>query len=153
MTCLIDTNVALRWVQRHAPEHLQAVQAIHHLMSIGVEGVITSQNLAEFWSVATRPVEANGLNWSVDRTRQAITDLESLFKVLHESERVYHEWKRLVHLYRVSGRQVYDARLAAFVCAYDTDWLLTFNVDDFRRYAEIQVVHPQEAVQRIRFGV
>jgi len=24
VTCLIDTNVVLRWVQRHAPEHLQA---------------------------------------------------------------------------------------------------------------------------------
>ncbi len=153
MTCLIDTNVALRWVQRHAPEHLQAVEAIHHLMSIGVEGVMTSQNLAEFWSVATRPLEANGLNWSVDRAQQAISDLESLFAVLHESERVYHEWKRLVHWYQVRGRQVYDARLAAFVYAYGIDWLLTFDVEDFRRYTEIQVVHPREAVQQIRFGI
>ncbi len=153
MTCLIDTNVVLRLVQRNAPEHPQAVQAIEHLLRVGVEGVIASQNLAEFWSVATRPSEANGLNWTVERTWQAITDLESLFTVLHESERVYQEWKRLVSLCEVSGRQVYDARLAAFVCAYRIDWLLTFNVEDFRRYAEIQVVHPREAVQRIRFGI
>ncbi|GIV11579.1 MAG: hypothetical protein KatS3mg020_1070 [Fimbriimonadales bacterium] len=87
------------------------------MLSVGVEGVMTSQNLAEFWSVATRPLEADGLNWSVDHVEQAISDLESLFVVLHESEHVYQEWKRLVHLYQVSGRQVYDARLAAFGCA------------------------------------
>ncbi|MCS6919435.1 MAG: PIN domain-containing protein [Fimbriimonadales bacterium] len=153
MKCLIDTNVALRWVQQNAPEHYQAVQAIQHLLTIGAEVFLSSQNLIEFWNVATRPAAVNGLGWSIERTAQAVSDLESLFVVLHENEQVYQEWKRLVTHYRVMGRQVYDARLVAFMCAHSVDWLVSFNTTDFQRYAEIQVASPSDVQQKITFGI
>lgn len=153
MKCLVDTNVALRWVQQNAPEHPQAVQAVQYLLSIGAEVFLSSQNLIEFWNVATRPVAVNGLGWSIERTLKAVNDLEMLFAVIHETDRVYQEWKRLVSQYGVSGRQVYDARLVAFMCVYEIEWLLSFNTTDFERYAEIQAVHPADVQQTIRFGI
>lgn len=149
MKCLADTNVILRWTQRSAPEHPVALQAITHLLNSDVEVVLSSQNIIEFWNVATRPATLNGLGWSGQHTSQAIADLEALFSVLHETESVYREWLRIVRQYGVQGRQVYDARLVAFVSAYSIDWLLSFNEGDFRRYTEIKVIHPQFVLQAL----
>jgi hypothetical protein len=41
----------------------------------GYECVITAQVLIEFWVVATRPIEVNGLGWSVEKTRAKINRL------------------------------------------------------------------------------
>ncbi len=140
--CLIDTNVALRWMQRNAPEHPVAVQAVRVLLNAEVQIALATQNLIEFWNVATRPTEANGFGWSIQRAQEVIADLESLFEVLHETEAVYVEWKRIVQKYGVRGRQVHDARLVAFAQVYGIDRVISFNEVDFQRYNEIQVVHP-----------
>ncbi|MDW8106647.1 MAG: PIN domain-containing protein [Armatimonadota bacterium] len=147
MQCLVDTNVVLRWLQPSAPEHPQAVQALLHLVRRGMSLVLSSQSLVEFWNVATRPTNANGLGWTVERAEQALNDLEQQFTVVYETEQVYAEWKQLVATYRVSGRQVFDARLVAFMLAHGILWLLTFNTADFTRYSEIQVAHPAVVLQ------
>jgi predicted nucleic acid-binding protein len=37
---------------------------------------------------------------------------------------------------------VYDARLVAVMQIYGVDQILTFNVDDFKRYSNVRTVHP-----------
>jgi predicted nucleic acid-binding protein len=66
---LLDTNIWLRSVQREAPHHPIAVEALATLLAQGNDVFITAQNLIEFWSVASRPTEANGLGWSVETVR------------------------------------------------------------------------------------
>jgi len=44
----------------------------------------------------------------------------------------------------VSGRQVHDARLAAVMLAHGVSHVLTFNVEDFRRYPGIVTVNPHD---------
>lgn len=63
---LLDTNIWLRSVQRESPHHQLAVEALATLLAQGHDIFITAQNVIEFWSVASRPVEANGLGWSVE---------------------------------------------------------------------------------------
>ncbi|MDP5018828.1 MAG: hypothetical protein NWQ43_16260 [Dolichospermum sp.] len=41
---------------------------------------------------------------------------------------------------------MHDARLAAAMVAHNITHLLTFNVDDFKRFSEIVVVDPRSVV-------
>ena len=60
--------------------------------------------------------------------------------MLADSPAVYPEWRRLVVAYGVSGVQVHDARLAAFMRVHTVSQILTFNTADFARYAPEGVV-------------
>ena len=82
---LLDTNIWLRSVQREAPHHPIAVEALAALLAQGNDVFITAQNLIEFWSVASRPAEANGLGWSVETVRQEIDRLQAQFPLLDVS--------------------------------------------------------------------
>jgi len=123
----------------------QALQALVALRIGGERLSITPQNLVEFWAVATRPVERNGLGLSVEAADAELARLESFFPVLPETPAIYPEWRRLVVTYRVTGLRIYDARLVASMQVHGISHLLTFNGDDFRRYTEITVVHPVQA--------
>lgn len=63
-TFLLDTNVLLRMSDGHAPNHLLAGEAVSTLLARRNEVYITAQNLIEFWAVATRPLDVNGLGWT-----------------------------------------------------------------------------------------
>src|SRR6266542_3459924 len=82
---LLDTNIWFRSVQREAPHHPIAVEALATLLAQGNDVFITAQNLIEFWSVASRPIEANGLGWSVETVRQEIDRLLALFPLLDDT--------------------------------------------------------------------
>ncbi len=62
--------------------------------------------------------------------------------LLPEGPEVYPEWKRLIRDYKVRGLKVFDARLVAVANVYGVSSILTFNVADFTRYANIKVIHP-----------
>jgi len=91
--------------------HSAAVRSVATLMRDGEPLVITPQIVAEFWNVATRPVEQNGLGWSHQQTLDEIARIEGFLSVLIESAEVYDEWKRLVVAVGVTGVQAHDARL------------------------------------------
>src|SRR6266508_1151246 len=65
MHCLLDTNILLRAVDRNHPKCRPARRAIINLHRQHNRLFLTPQNLIEFWAVATRPVDSNGLGMSV----------------------------------------------------------------------------------------
>ena len=65
MRCLLDTNVVLRGLDRNHPMYRVVRRAIISLRRQDNQLCLTSQNLIEFWSVATRPVDSNGLGMSI----------------------------------------------------------------------------------------
>lgn len=139
---LVDTNVWLRSVQPTHPLHQVAVDTVAALIAADESLVVTPQIVAEFWNVATRPVAANGLGLSTDETRQQLSRLEGFFSVLAESAEVYAEWKRLVVTHDVQGVKVHDARLVAAMNVYGIRRIVTFNIDDFKRYESIEASRP-----------
>ena len=142
MPILIDTNVLLRSVQPSNPMHAAAVRALEVLMKREEALVITLQNVAEFWNAATRPVVHNGLGFTIEEAREELTRLEGFFRILTEDAASYAAWKTLLIANRVSGVQVHDARLVAVMKTYGIAQIVTFNVSDFTRFAEIEAVHP-----------
>jgi predicted nucleic acid-binding protein len=63
-----------------------------------------------------------------------------------DTPQIFTEWESLVIKYQVMGKQVHDARLAAAMVAHNITHLLTFNVDDFKRFSDIVVVDPRSIV-------
>jgi len=127
MAILIDTNVLLRLAQQHHPHSTMAARATEILDARNETLLIAQQSMVEFWSVSTRPFSANGLGFSIERTR---IELDRMRRLFHTSpERPLHEeWERLVVRYRVSGKSVHDARLVATMIVHGAGAILTFNV-------------------------
>ena len=110
---------------------------------------MTSQNLIEFWVVATRPLEVNGLGWNVKKTQSEITQILVQFPLLEENSEIFKYWLNIVNLNQIKGKRVHDARLVAVMLAHKITHLLTFNPQDFDKIADIVVVHPRDIVRDI----
>ena len=143
---LVDTNLLIRTLQPHHTLYPVAVGALATLRSRNHYLYLVPQNLIEFWTVATRPVESNGLGWSTAVARMEIERLESFFIVLRETPALYPAWKRIVFEHHVSGKPTYDARLIAAMQVHGISSIVTFNTSDFRRYAGVEVIDPAELV-------
>lgn len=135
MTYLVDTNVLLRFVDRSAPAFPITRRAIGELLKQGDRLVTTTQNLAEFWVVVTRPTAVSGLGQSAAQAERWLRRVERFFALLPDDPGTYPIWRRLVTTYSVSGVQVHDARLAAAMLAGGVTHVLTFNAGDFARFA------------------
>jgi predicted nucleic acid-binding protein len=146
MSHLADTNCLLRWAQPHHPLYSVARAAIIELQRRGEDVFITPQNLIEFWNVAARPVDRNGFGFTLAQADQEVTRLEGFFLLAPDTPAVYGAWRQLVVAVGVSGVQVHDARLVAVMQVHGLTHILTFNVQDFRRYPDIITVHPQDLV-------
>jgi len=144
MAYLTDTNILLRGVQDKHPMQSPVHQAMRRLLARGEDVFLVRQNLVEFWVVATRPTDRNGLAMSTQEAAAELERLERQFPVLPDTDAVYIEWRRLVTTHSVAGFRSYDARIVAAMLVHGVSHLLTFNVGDFRRYPDITVVHPDD---------
>ena len=143
MPALADTNVLLRVFQRTHPMHADAWRAIRILKRRG-DLFIVPQNIVELWVVATRPVERNGLGMPARTAAIQLSRFRGFLPLLADVPEVHQEWEQLVTRNGVSGKKAHDARLVASMVAHGLDTILTFNIDDFRRYAGINALHPRE---------
>jgi len=141
-----DTNILLRWQRATDPLYALAQGSVKALQARGDLVYITLQNLIEFWNLATRPANLNGLGMTPIEADAEVTQLEKLFPLLPDDPAIYREWRHLVVTYGVSGAQVHDARLVAVMRVYGLTHVLTFNPSDFTRYPGIRVVRPQDVV-------
>jgi predicted nucleic acid-binding protein len=139
---LVDTNVLLRSAQPNHPLCSQATHAVSKLLRQNDEVFFCSQNIAEFWNVATRPAEVNGLGFSHEEVLQEVGSIENLLTLLPDVPAIYPVWKQIVEDHRVQGVRVYDARLVAVMGVYAVESVLTFNTADFKRYSNISALHP-----------
>ena len=72
---LLDTNIVVRLVDAGAESHPLAVRGVSGLLGSGESCFLTPQVLIEFWAVATRPTNVNGLGWKVGKTREEVDPL------------------------------------------------------------------------------
>lgn len=141
---LLDTNLPLRLADPASPDHAAALNAITRLLTAGHELYITTQNIIEFWSVASRPTSVNGFGWNTRRTLDEVEFVLSRFPLLDDIPAVMAHWLQLVSSLGVVGRQVHDARIVAVMKAHAVTHLVTFNVRDFRRYPDVTIIDPNE---------
>lgn len=145
MSTLVDTGVLLRAFDSHAPHYREIRNALRAALDRNVRLAVAVQNIAEFWNVATRPLDKNGQGLSTDKVKRRVAIIERLCDVLAEDQRSYAEWKRLVEKHHICGVAVHDARLVSVMLSFAIDEVLTLNERDFQRYAGegIRVASPQ----------
>jgi len=143
---LADTNILLRWPRPSDPLHPLTVAAVEALLDQGDQVYVTAQNLVEFWSVATRPANVNGLGMTPAEAAAEVARIEQFFLFAPDLPAIYAEWRHIVSTVGVSGSQVHDARLVAVMRVYGLTHILTLNPSDFTRFPGVTVVHPRDIV-------
>jgi predicted nucleic acid-binding protein len=141
VSILLDTNILLRRAQPSHPSHARAIDSVARLLAVGEAVHFTLQNIAEFWNVATRPAQHNGLGFPAAVALAEVEKIEAAFELLPDTPALYAEWRGLVLRHAVIGAKVHDARLVAAMNVHGVRRLLTFNAGDFTRYG-IEVVQP-----------
>ncbi len=63
MNLLADTNILVRLSDTSSPFHPVCRRAVASLLGKGDLLFICTQNVVEYWAVATRPVQVNGLGF------------------------------------------------------------------------------------------
>jgi predicted nucleic acid-binding protein len=121
------------------------VSALVKLRTAGERLCICLQVVIEYWAVATRPLDANGLGRTVEETARRVEEFERAFDWLDESPGVSAAWLELARRYAVSGKQVHDARLAALMRTHQVGTVLTLNSQDLARYEGITPLDPHVA--------
>ena len=144
MQTLTDTNLLLRFVDAAHPAYSVVYTAYENCRSQGQTLCIVPQNYYEFWVVATRPVENNGLGLTPKQTVEEFRRLEQGFTLLLDKPDLLAEWTQLVVDYDCKGKIAHDARLVAAMNTHGIDHLLTFNGADFRRFKHITVIDPAD---------
>ncbi|MCU0535471.1 MAG: PIN domain-containing protein [Hydrococcus sp. Prado102] len=141
---LLDTNVVMRFCNPSDVQHQLATDAISRLLAQTDECFLAAQIIIEFWVVATRPTEVNGLGWTTEQTRSTIDQLLDRFPLLEESPQIFPHWLNLVTNKKVRGKRTHDARIIAIMLANGMTHILTFNPSDFAGISNITIIHPQE---------
>src|SRR5437660_12469256 len=118
MSVLLDTNILTRSAQANHPMQKIAVDAVSILRTRGEDLCIVPQNLVEFWTVATRPLNVNGMGLTTAQAQVELARIKRFFRFLPDTPTVYDEWEKLVVQHAVSGKNTYDARLVAAMNAH-----------------------------------
>jgi predicted nucleic acid-binding protein len=149
----VDTNVLARSVQEDHPMHTVAKESVKALLARGEEVYGLAQNFYEFWVVATRPIEQNGLGLSTSDAQMHLTEFETTLLPTPDTPSVYAEWRSLVGQRAVMGKNAHDARIVAAMAVHGISHLLTFNGRDFKRFQDIiTVIEPTDILQRPSAG-
>ncbi len=130
-TCLLDTNIVLRLIDKKAVEHLACRETVKQLAADGHLLLLAPQIVYEFWVVATRPRISRGFEWTTGQTASALDRLFLAFPVYPDPPELFHTWQKLVKDRSISGKHAHDARLVAFKNIYQIQYFLTMNGSDF----------------------
>lgn len=149
MDILTDTNLLVGSIHREEDTNHESVRALRALQVRGDRICVVPQNLYELWAVAARPLANNGLGLTPAQVHHVVVRIENLYTLLLDPPELYNAWRQLVVSYGVSGKKAHDARLVAAMAVHGITQILTYNADDFTRYAGINVIRPASFDARI----
>jgi predicted nucleic acid-binding protein len=134
MRVLIDTNVLGRLSQPNHVMHATVAGAVTSLQEAQHELRIVPQVMYEYWTVATRPPDQNGLGLTIEEAEAHLHDFKAVFPPLRDERGILERWEKLVATHRVQGKPAHDARLVAAMERHNLSHLLTFNTNHFLRF-------------------
>lgn len=142
---LLDTGILLRLFDPFDKEHESIRTVLRMLQKNEHRLYTTTQNIAEFWNVSTRPVEARGgYGRSIATVERHVDFLAAHLDIVTDDRAAFAKWQELVTRHEVVGVAVHDARIAAIMLVRNIQHLVTLNKADFVRYENIVVQTPSE---------
>lgn len=124
-SCLVDTNILLRSAQPSSTQHEMSLTFLENLRARGSRLVLVPQVIYEYWTVATRPINVNGLGMSQDTVETSLRMILSEFRLLRDERGVFDLWRTLVSQHEVSGKTTHDVRLVAAMQRHQIRSILT----------------------------
>lgn len=137
---LLDANVLLRLGNKSDSEYQRIQRVIFKARATDIL-VLTPQSLFEFWAVATRAQDVNGLGMEPARARSWIQNFVRMFPLLSQPVDLVRIWVELVDRYNVKGFRAHDARYVAIMHAHGISKLMTYNVKHFEAFP-ITILNP-----------
>lgn len=129
----VDTNILASALLPESPRYFHARGILRRLAEADAEVWISRQVIREYLATMTRYEQ----KWS-NVTRAALIDavrtLERHYFVAEELPIVAEQLYFLLGQVPTGGKQVHDANIVATMIAYDVRTLLTYNLDDFKRF-------------------
>lgn len=138
---LLDTNILLRSKQAKSEHHEFVTNKLLEFASLNEPLIINSQVIYEFYVVASRPVDRNGLGLKASTVNKEIDNLLDTYFFIDDTYKIFQQWRNLTMQFDVYGKAAHDARIVAFMLANDIRKIFTLNQKDFDRYSsQIQLV-------------
>jgi len=132
----IDTNILIYANVSTAPLHQIALDAIKARCQASQPLWISRQVLREFISTRSR-VQTFSEASAAEDVIERVGYLRSRFLVADDTAAVTSALVKLMSEFTIGGKQIHDANIVATMLAYDIPCLLTHNIKDFRRFADI----------------
>lgn len=142
MRCLLDANILVRAVNAIDPHYATVHRAIDRLLDAH-QLCLVPQCVYEFWSVASRPINVNGLGLTPDVVEAHVDLFLKSYDFYDDGRSLFDHWRILVRRHQCIGKPSHDARLVAAMMTHRIDRVLTFNVADFVRFPDIIVLDPR----------
>ncbi len=144
MSVLVDANILVRLEDLDSPRSAVCEAALEQLLRHGDTAHLCAQAAIEYWAVATRPKDVNGLGLDPAQAEAGLRKAERWVAWLSEPPDIAARWRRLVTQHAIRGKQAHDVRLVALMEAHGLTRLLTLNPRDFRRFPAITCLHPAD---------
>ena len=140
---MVDTNVLVYALFADAEHHTAANQLLERAQKGELILCLAPQVLAELYAVITNSRRVT----SPLEPGEAIESIEMFLampgiKLLPVPVHVVKRWLALLRQTPVRGGEVFDLQLIAFMLGNDLRTVYTFNVSDFERFKQINVLMP-----------
>jgi predicted nucleic acid-binding protein len=131
---MLDTNVFLAATDESRTEHRAALTVVNDWAAADTTLCTSGQVLREYLSVATRPVEKNGLGLKLPDALGNVRAIRERTTLLAEDSKVADRLIGLLADIECSGKQVHDANVVATMLVHGVGTVVTMNLDDFARF-------------------
>lgn len=130
----IDTNILVSAIVPESPRYFHAQGVLERVASSDTEAWISRQVLREFLASMSRHY-TTPRRFSTAALLIAAEQLEQQYFVAEDHGLVTQQLLVLLDRVPSGGKQIHDANIVATMLAYDIPQLLTYNFDDFQRFA------------------
>ena len=138
---LLDTNILIYSKQASSAYHAGVTNKLLIFVATGKKLIVSPQILREFYVVATKPVNSNGLGMSENDAMTEVENIVSVYTFLNDKKDLFEHWKTIVKQYQVKGKNAHDANVFAFMKTYNIKEIFSINDKDFKRYQPDITIH------------
>jgi predicted nucleic acid-binding protein len=134
---LLDTNVLIHSKLATSRHYAAVTERLTKFYENEEDLVICPQVLYEFYVVATRPSDKNGLGIGCQDALNEIDNLQETFTLISDPTDLFINWMNLVKKYQTLGKPAHDTRLVAFMQGHGITHIYTLNPADLVRYNSV----------------
>ena len=140
---MVDTNVFVYFLYEASPQYAAAQPLLNQARQPNARLCMTPQVMTELYSTITNPRRVSPA-YEPEAALQEVEKflaLPGLF-LLSIPAGVVVRWIALARQYGISRSDIFDAQLAATMLEHGIRRIYTFNVQDFERFEELEVIVP-----------